>query len=156
MSEQFEPVIVGFLCNWCSYRAADLAGTSRLQYAPNMRVIRVMCSGRVDPQFVLKALRDDGAGHININTQGSIPSTLEKCLPYIDSVWFDIKTTSNLYHKVARPRNEPWELITKSIELAMKSDVAFWPRTTYVGGLMSPSEIEGIMDFLSSIGFITK
>jgi F420-non-reducing hydrogenase iron-sulfur subunit len=62
MSEQFEPVIVGFLCNWCSYRAADLAGTSRLQYAPNMRVIRVMCSGRVDPQFVLKALKSGADG----------------------------------------------------------------------------------------------
>ncbi len=62
MSEQFEPVIVGFLCNWCSYRAADLAGTSRLHYAPNLRVIRVMCSGRVDPQFVLKALRQGADG----------------------------------------------------------------------------------------------
>ncbi|MHA1936517.1 MAG: radical SAM protein [Candidatus Thorarchaeota archaeon] len=102
---------------------------------------------------VLKALRDDGAGHININTQGSIPSTLEKCLQYIDSVWFDIKTISEFYHKVARPRKEPWERITKSIELVMKSDVAFWPRTTYVGNLMSPREIEGVMDFLSSIGF---
>jgi F420-non-reducing hydrogenase iron-sulfur subunit len=56
MSDQFEPVIVGFLCNWCSYRAADLAGTARIKYAPNLRPIRVMCSGRVDPQFVLKAL----------------------------------------------------------------------------------------------------
>ncbi len=62
MSEQFEPVIVGFLCNWCSYRAADLAGTSRIKYAPNMRAIRVMCSGRVDPQFVLKALREGADG----------------------------------------------------------------------------------------------
>jgi F420-non-reducing hydrogenase iron-sulfur subunit len=62
MSEQYEPVIVGFLCNWCSYRAADLAGTSRLQYAPNMRAIRVMCSGRVDPQFVMKALREGADG----------------------------------------------------------------------------------------------
>ena len=62
MSEQFEPVIVGFLCNWCSYRAADLAGTSRIKYAPNMRPIRVMCSGRVDPQFVLKALRNGADG----------------------------------------------------------------------------------------------
>ena len=62
MSEQFEPVFVGFLCNWCSYRAADLAGTSRLHYAPNMRVIRVMCSGRVDPQFVLKALKEGADG----------------------------------------------------------------------------------------------
>jgi len=51
----FEPKIVGFFCNWCSYRAADLAGTSRATYAPNLRIIRVMCSGRVDPTFVLKA-----------------------------------------------------------------------------------------------------
>lgn len=57
MSEQkFEPKIVGFLCNWCSYRAADLAGISRATHAPNVRIIRVMCSGRVDPTFVLKAL----------------------------------------------------------------------------------------------------
>jgi F420-non-reducing hydrogenase iron-sulfur subunit len=53
---QFEPKIVGFLCNWCSYRAADLAGTARIKYATNVRIIRVMCSGRVDPTFVLKAL----------------------------------------------------------------------------------------------------
>lgn len=51
----FEPKIVGFLCNWCSYRAADLAGSSRMKYAPNVRIIRVMCSGRVDPTFALKA-----------------------------------------------------------------------------------------------------
>jgi F420-non-reducing hydrogenase iron-sulfur subunit len=62
MSKQFEPVIVGFLCNWCSYRAADLAGTARIKYAPNMRPIRVMCSARVEPQFVLKALRDGADG----------------------------------------------------------------------------------------------
>jgi F420-non-reducing hydrogenase iron-sulfur subunit len=53
---QFEPKIVGFLCNWCSYRAADLAGTARIKYDTNVRIIRVMCSGRVDPAFVLKAL----------------------------------------------------------------------------------------------------
>ncbi len=62
MTEQFEPVIVGFLCNWCSYRAADLAGTARIKYAPNLRPIRVMCSGRVDPQFVLQALRSGADG----------------------------------------------------------------------------------------------
>jgi F420-non-reducing hydrogenase iron-sulfur subunit len=62
MNDQFEPVIVGFLCNWCSYRAADLAGTARIKYAPNLRPIRVMCSGRVDPQFVLQALRSGADG----------------------------------------------------------------------------------------------
>ncbi len=51
----FEPRIVAFMCNWCSYTASDLAGTARIKYAPNARIIRVMCSGRVDPAFVLKA-----------------------------------------------------------------------------------------------------
>jgi len=62
MDNVFEPVIIGFLCNWCSYRAADLAGTARLHYAPNMRPIRVMCSGRVEPDMVLKALREGADG----------------------------------------------------------------------------------------------
>ncbi len=53
----YEPTILGFLCNWCSYAGADLAGVSRLQYPPNIRVIRVMCSGRVDPKFVFEALK---------------------------------------------------------------------------------------------------
>ncbi len=51
----YEPQLLGFLCNWCSYAGADLAGVSRIQYAPNLRVIRVMCSGRVDPVFILEA-----------------------------------------------------------------------------------------------------
>lgn len=54
--DKFEPLIVGFLCNWCSYAGADLAGTSRIQYPSNIRIIRVMCSGRVDPTFILAAL----------------------------------------------------------------------------------------------------
>jgi F420-non-reducing hydrogenase iron-sulfur subunit len=51
----FEPKIVGFLCNWCSYAGADLAGSARIKYLPNIRVVRVMCSGRVEPAFVMKA-----------------------------------------------------------------------------------------------------
>lgn len=63
MSEKdFEPVIVGFLCNWCSYAGADLAGVSRIQYPPNIRVIRVMCSGRVDPAFILEAFKNGADG----------------------------------------------------------------------------------------------
>jgi F420-non-reducing hydrogenase iron-sulfur subunit len=58
----FEPKIVGFLCNWCSYAGADLAGTSRVKYAPNVRVIRVMCSGRIEPTFVLKAFKEGADG----------------------------------------------------------------------------------------------
>jgi len=63
MTEQnFEPVIVGFLCQWCSYTGADLAGTSRLEYPPTLRTVRVMCSGRVDPTFVVTALADGADG----------------------------------------------------------------------------------------------
>ncbi len=58
----FEPKIVAFLCNWCSYRGADLAGTSRMQCLPNVRPIRVMCSGRVAPTFILKALQGGADG----------------------------------------------------------------------------------------------
>jgi F420-non-reducing hydrogenase iron-sulfur subunit len=64
MSEktEFEPRIIGFLCNWCAYAGADLAGVSRIQYPPNIRIIRVMCSGRIDPVFILEALKDGADG----------------------------------------------------------------------------------------------
>jgi coenzyme F420-reducing hydrogenase delta subunit len=58
----FEPKIVAFLCNWCSYAGADLAGISRIQYPPSIRVIRVPCSGRVDPFYILKALQSGADG----------------------------------------------------------------------------------------------
>jgi len=59
---EFEPKIVGFLCNWCAYAGADLAGVSRLQYPHNVRIIRVMCSGRIDPAFILEAFKDGADG----------------------------------------------------------------------------------------------
>ena len=62
MKDKFEPNIIGFLCNWCSYAGADLAGTSRIQYPPNLKVIRVMCSGRVNPIFVINALQQGADG----------------------------------------------------------------------------------------------
>ncbi len=58
----YEPKILGFLCNWCSYAAADLAGTSRIQYPSNIRIVRVMCSSRVDPEFVLRAFVNGADG----------------------------------------------------------------------------------------------
>ncbi len=58
----FEPKIVGFLCNWCSYAGADLAGVSRFQYPPNLRVIRVMCSGRVHPAHIMEAFKNGADG----------------------------------------------------------------------------------------------
>lgn len=62
MSEEFEPNIVAFLCNWCSYAGADLAGTSRTHYLPNVKIIRVMCSGRVNPLFLVNALQQGADG----------------------------------------------------------------------------------------------
>jgi len=56
MADEFEPRILGFCCNWCSYAAADLAGVSRFQYPANLRVVRVMCSGMVHPNLVIDAL----------------------------------------------------------------------------------------------------
>ena len=58
----YRPTIIAFLCNWCAYTGADLAGTSRLRYAPNIRIIRVMCSGRIEPTFVLKAFQQGTDG----------------------------------------------------------------------------------------------
>ncbi len=58
----FEPKIVGFLCNWCSYEGADAAGRARKEYPANFRAVRVMCTGRVDPQFVIKAFREGADG----------------------------------------------------------------------------------------------
>ncbi len=60
--KRFEPRIVAFLCNWCSYAGADLAGTSRVQYPPNIRVIRVMCSGRINPLFIAKCFAEGADG----------------------------------------------------------------------------------------------
>lgn len=58
----YEPKLLGLLCNWCSYAGADLAGTSRIHYPPNIRIVRVMCSARVDPTFVLDALAKGADG----------------------------------------------------------------------------------------------
>lgn len=62
MSAEFEPRIIAFCCNWCAYAGADLAGVSRIQYPHNIRVIRVMCSGRVSPDFILKAFQKGADG----------------------------------------------------------------------------------------------
>jgi F420-non-reducing hydrogenase iron-sulfur subunit len=62
MTADFQPRIVGFLCNWCSYAGADMTGTSRIIYPPNIRILRVPCSGRVDPLFIVKAFREGADG----------------------------------------------------------------------------------------------
>ena len=68
----FEPTIIAFVCNWCTYTAADLAGTARLGYPANVRLIRVMCTGMVDPKYVIKALLE-GADAVLVS--GVIPET---------------------------------------------------------------------------------
>lgn len=62
MSDDFEPKIIALICNWCTYTAADLAGTSRLAYSANVRMIRLMCTGMIDPKYVLKAFLDGADG----------------------------------------------------------------------------------------------
>ncbi len=58
----FEPKIIGFCCNWCAYAGADLAGISRIQYPPNLRMIKVMCSGTIDPTYILEAFQKGADG----------------------------------------------------------------------------------------------
>jgi F420-non-reducing hydrogenase iron-sulfur subunit len=62
MAETFDPKIIAFACNWCAYSAADLAGVSRLQYPTSLRIIRVLCSGRINPNFILKAFETGADG----------------------------------------------------------------------------------------------
>jgi F420-non-reducing hydrogenase iron-sulfur subunit len=62
MSVEFKPNILVFACNWCAYSAADLAGVSRFQYPPNLRIVRVMCSGRINPNFILEGFQNGADG----------------------------------------------------------------------------------------------
>ena len=62
MKSEYQPKVIGFLCNWCSYAGADMAGTSRMRYPQNIRIIRVPCSGRVDPLFVVKCFQRGADG----------------------------------------------------------------------------------------------
>ena len=100
MPETFEPKIVGFCCNWCSYRAADLAGTARIKHSPNVRIIRVMCSGRVDPSFVMKALATGADG---VLIAGCHPGECH----YIEQNYKAMRRYSMLKHTLAAMGVEP-------------------------------------------------
>ncbi|MHA1135462.1 MAG: anaerobic ribonucleoside-triphosphate reductase activating protein [Candidatus Thorarchaeota archaeon] len=106
-----------------------------------------------DLPLLLKALKEDGTDHINLNTQGSVPDVLEKCLPYLDSVWFDMKTVPERYAEITRVKSNPWFRVLRSIKLLIDSEVKFWPRTTYVGRLMNTAEIQKIANLLYELGF---
>jgi F420-non-reducing hydrogenase iron-sulfur subunit len=99
-NENFEPKIVGFLCNWCSYRAADLAGSARIKYAPNVRIIRVMCSGRVDPSFALRALAQGADG---VMIAGCHPGECH----YIEQNYKAMRRYAMLKHTLAAMGVEP-------------------------------------------------
>ena len=102
---------------------------------------------------LLKALKEDCACHINLNTQGSVPSVLERSLPYIDSVWFDMKASPTQYIGTVRTSHDPWPKVQRSLELLLDSDVLFWPRTTFVRNLTTPDDIRAILITLQELGF---
>jgi pyruvate formate lyase activating enzyme len=102
---------------------------------------------------LLKQLRFEDSKHINLNTQGTVPDVLEKSLSYLDSVWFDIKTIPESYCELTRVKTDPWPRVERSIRLLLDSEVSFWPRTTYVGGLTKPSDILKISLLLSDLDY---
>jgi F420-non-reducing hydrogenase iron-sulfur subunit len=116
-NEQFEPVIVGFTCNWCSYRAADLAGTARVKYPPNVRLIRLMCSGRLDPTFVLKAIAGGADG---VLITGCHPGECH----YLDQNYKTLRRFRLLQRTLAQMGVEPervrlvWASAAEGIQLA--------------------------------------
>ena len=117
MTEQFEPLIIGFTCNWCSYRAADLAGTARVKYPPNIRLIRLMCSGRMDPTFILKAL-----------AQGADAVMITGCHPgechYLEQNYKALRRVKLLQRTLAQMGIEPgrvklvWASAAEGVKLA--------------------------------------
>ncbi|NWF96766.1 MAG: anaerobic ribonucleoside-triphosphate reductase activating protein [Candidatus Thorarchaeota archaeon] len=102
---------------------------------------------------LLALLREERGKHINLNTQGSVPTVLRRCLTYLDSVWFDMKTRPDSYPRVTGCTYNPWPSVRTSIEAVLDSHVAFWPRTTYASGLLSPDDILEIAHVLSELGF---
>lgn len=121
MSEQFEPIIIGFTCNWCSYRAADLAGTARVKYPPNIRLIRLMCSGRIDPAFVLKALAGGADG---VMITGCHPGECH----YIEQNYKAMRRVALLKRTIAQMGIEPervklvWASAAEGVRLAKEID----------------------------------
>ena len=137
MTDAFEPVIIGFTCNWCSYRAADTAGTSRIKYPPNVRLIRLMCSGRVDPTFVLKAL-SEGADGVLIT--GCHPGDCH----YIEQNYKTLRRHRLLQRTLSQLGIEPervrlsWSSAARARSLRRPS-VSSWKKCAPLGPLAWPS-----------------
>jgi F420-non-reducing hydrogenase iron-sulfur subunit len=118
MSEkQFEPKIIGIFCNWCSYRAADLAGSARIKYPPNVRIMRVMCSGRVEPDLVIKALSKGADG---VLIAGCHPGECH----YIEQNYKTIRRIEMLKHTIQAMGIDPrrvrlqWASAAEGVQLA--------------------------------------
>ncbi len=140
MSEQFEPVIIGFTCNWCSYRAADMAGTARIKYPPNIRLIRLMCSGRLDPTFVLKSL-SGGADGVLIT--GCHPGECH----YLEQNYKALRRYRLLLRTIAQMGIEPervklvWASAAEGVQLA-REITTFVEEVRALGPLRWPTSIE--------------
>lgn len=139
MTEQFEPVIIGFTCNWCSYRAADMAGTARIKYLPNVRLIRLMCSGRLDPTFVFKAL-SGGADGVLIT--GCHPGECH----YLEQNYKALRRYRLLLRTVAQMGIEPqrirlvWASAAEGVQLA-RAITEFVEEIRALGPLNWPTQI---------------
>ena len=101
-------------------------------------------------------LKTTHGGHVNLNTQGSVPEVLEKTLQHIDSVWFDIKAAPERYPEIIRKKSNPWHQVRRSIELLIDSTVEFWPRITYASRLMTANDVVQIADALNEMGYQGK
>ena len=141
---QFEPVLIGFTCNWCSYRAADLAGTARTKYPPNIRLIRLMCSGRLDPTFVLKAFAEGADG---VLVSGCHPGECH----YIEQNYKALRRFQLLRRTIAGLGIEPerlqlaWASAAEGTQLALKI-VNFTEEMRELGPLNwpAPAQFDGV------------
>lgn len=131
MTKEFEPLIIGFTCNWCSYRAADLAGTSRIKYPPNIRLVRMMCSGRLDPTFVFKALAGGADG---VMITGCHPGECH----YIEQNYIALRRTMLLRRTI-----EPMGINPNRVKLVWASAAE---------GVLFAKEIEKFVEEIKALG----
>ena len=144
MTNEFDPVIIGFTCNWCSYRAADMAGTARIKYPHNVRLLRLMCSGRLDPTFVLKAL-SNGADAVLIT--GCHPGECH----YLEQNYKALRRVKLLQRTIAAMGIEPervklvWASAAEGMHLAKEIEIFVnevqalgplnWPQKASIDGI---------------------
>jgi F420-non-reducing hydrogenase iron-sulfur subunit len=148
----FEPRIIGFLCNWCSYQGADMAGTARARYPTNVHIVRVNCSGRVDPAFVLKAFAEGADGVIVAGchpgdchyTSGNY-KTLRR-MPLVSGVLeaFGIEPQRFRFEWVSAAEGARWaRLVTEMTEQVRALGPLDWKGQVLTGEVVSPATAHG-------------